>query len=90
MPARVPVADFRPDRSQRRCMRRNADLDMSIGPAAYSDECFDLYRRYLDTRHAGGGMDDPAHEDFCRFLFTPWSPTAFVDLRLHGACSGWP
>ena len=88
VPARVPVADFRPDRSQRRNLRRNADLAVSLEPAAYSDEYFDLYRRYLDARHAGGGMDNPAEDDFTRFLYTNWSPTAFVALRLRGTLLG--
>ncbi|MBS0591295.1 MAG: arginyltransferase, partial [Proteobacteria bacterium] len=59
MPTRVPVADFRPDRSQRRNLKRNADLSLIVAPARYSHEYFTLYRRYLDARHAGGGMDDP-------------------------------
>ena len=84
VPARVAATEFRPDRSQRRCQRRNADLDTVIEPAAYSDEYFALYARYLDVRHAGGGMDNPAVEDFTRFLYTPWSPTRFVALRRRG------
>jgi len=88
IPARVPVDALRPDRSQRRNLRRNADLALSLEPAAYSDEYFDLYRRYLDARHAGGGMDNPAEDDFTRFLYTPWSPTAFVALRLRGRLLG--
>lgn len=81
VPARVPVARFRPDRSQRRCLRRNADLRIIVAPSIYRDEYFDLYRRYLNTRHAGGGMDDPDPEDFSHFLYTGWSPTRFVELR---------
>jgi len=88
VPARVAVAAFRPDRSQRRCLKRNADLDVVIEPAAYSDEYFALYRRYLDARHAGGGMDNPAVDDFTRFLYTAWSPTRFVALRLAGRLLG--
>jgi arginine-tRNA-protein transferase len=84
VPARIVAEQFRPDRSQRRCLRANADLETVLEPARFSDEYFDLYRRYLDTRHAGGGMDDPDGEDFSRFLFTPWSPTSFVCLRLRG------
>src|SRR5262249_41598484 len=80
--ARVPVAQFRPDRSQRRCCERNADLRLIVAAARYSEEYFALYRRYLQARHAGGGMDDPDIEDFERFLYTPWSPTRFVELRL--------
>jgi arginine-tRNA-protein transferase len=82
--ARIPVDTFEPDRSQRRCLIRNADLDATLTPARLDDEQFDLYRRYLDSRHAGGGMDNPAPDDFSRFLYTAWSPTWFLELRRHG------
>ena len=83
IPARVPVDEFVADRSQRRCLARNRDLELRITAPAYSDEYFELYRRYLAARHRDGGMDDPASEDFERFLFTAWSPTKFVELRLR-------
>jgi len=78
---RVPVADFVPTRSQRRCERRNADLDVRLTAAHASPERFALYRRYLGGRHRDGGMDDPAPEDFERFLTAAWSPTRFVEFR---------
>ena len=81
--ARIPVALFRPGRSQRRCLERNSDLELVVAPARYCDEYFDMYQRYLAARHSGGGMDDPDTEDFERFLYTPWSPTRFLELRLH-------
>ncbi len=86
--ARVPVAQFRPDRSQRRCLQHNRDLQLRIEPARHTDEYFQLYRRYLDARHAGGGMDDPDPEDFSRFLYTAWSPTSFIELRLRDRLLG--
>jgi arginine-tRNA-protein transferase len=82
--ARVPVNRFIPDRSQRRCLARNRDLDVASVPARRDAEHFDLYRRYLDSRHAGGGMDHPQPEDFSRFLYTDWSPTRFLDFRCDG------
>lgn len=81
---RVPVAAFRPDRSQRRCLARNADIEVRPAAAAYSEEYFALYRRYLLARHPDGGMDDARPEDFARFLYTAWSPTRFVELRCAG------
>jgi len=81
---RVPVARFAPDRSQRRCVARNRDLDVRIAPAAYSHEYFALYQRYLRARHRDGGMDDARPEDFSRFLYTAWSPTRFVEFRASG------
>jgi arginyl-tRNA--protein-N-Asp/Glu arginylyltransferase len=81
VPCRIPVQEFVPDRSQRRCEKRNADLEVRVSTARYTREYFDLYRRYLGVRHAGGGMDDPGPEDFERFLYTTWSPTSFLELR---------
>ncbi len=79
--SRVPVADFVPDRSQRRCLKRNADLVIRLVPPARSEENFALYRRYLAARHPDGGMDDPGEDDFERFLACAWSPTRFLELR---------
>ena len=81
VPCRVDVARFAPDRAQKRCRRRNADLRMQEVAPGYSDERFDLYARYLNSRHAGGGMDDATPEDFDRFLTAPWSPTRFIEFR---------
>ena len=80
----MPVERFRPDRSQRRCLTRNRDLEVGLVPAGYSDEYFALYRHYLRARHVGGGMDDARPEDFSRFLYTSWSPTQFVEFRHDG------
>ncbi|MDR3385657.1 MAG: arginyltransferase [Rudaea sp.] len=86
--ARVPVAQFKPDRSQRRCLQHNRDLEMRIEPARHTDEYFNLYQRYLDARHPGGGMDNPEPEDFSRFLYTTWSPTSFIEFRQSGRLLG--
>lgn len=81
---RIPVDQFQPARSQKRCLARNADLEVRMAPARRSDENFALYKRYLDTRHAGGGMDDPGPENFDAFLSCDWSPTHFMEFRLRG------
>lgn len=85
---RIPVDRFEPGRTHRRCLARNADLELRIAPAQRTDENFALYRRYLDTRHAGGGMDDPAPENFDAFLACRWSPTEFMEFRLDGELVG--
>ena len=78
---RVPITRFRPDRSQRRCLARNADLSVHIVAARFTAEYFTLYQRYLCARHPDGGMDDARPEDFARFLYTAWSPTRFMEFR---------
>jgi leucyl-tRNA---protein transferase len=84
IPLRVDAGGFRPSRNQRRCARRNADLNWSIEAAGYSDERYALYRRYLGSRHAGGGMDQASGDEFEQFLAADWSPTRFLEARLDG------
>ncbi len=82
-PVRVPVTMFKPNRSQRRCLALNTDVQMAITKAGYSDERFALYQRYLSSRHSGGGMDDATPDDFEKFLYTDWSPTCFIEFRIE-------
>jgi arginine-tRNA-protein transferase len=56
--ARIRVADFQPTRSQRRARRRNAHLRREANTPWATEEQFSLFRRYLDSRHADGGMAD--------------------------------
>lgn len=78
---KIDPQTFRPSRSQKRCMKRNADLQLRLVPARYSDEYLQLYRRYMGERHAGGGMDDPTEEAFREFLYASWSNTVFLEMR---------
>jgi arginine-tRNA-protein transferase len=79
---RIPVQGFVADRAQRRCLKRNADVAVTVESPLHTEERFDLYRRYLQWRHPDGGMDDAQSEDFSRFLYTQWSPTRFVEFRV--------
>ncbi len=56
--ARIRVADFQPSRSQRRVLKRNSDMQRYVTSAWATEDQYDLFRRYLDSRHADGGMAD--------------------------------
>lgn len=56
--ARIRVADFAPTRTQRKLLRRNAHLKRTATSPWATEEQFALFRRYLDHRHADGGMAD--------------------------------
>ncbi|MDH5824107.1 arginyltransferase [Luteimonas sp. RD2P54] len=81
---RIPVARFTPDRGQRRCLARNADVEARVVPAERSDERLALYRRYLRARHPAGGMDDHGAAEFDQFLLGSWTSGRFLELRLGG------
>lgn len=77
---RVPVAGFRPDKSQRRCARRNADLRVTYGVPAFSPEKFTLYRKYLIGWHDRQDVESPAA--FESFLYdSPLESTLEFEYR---------
>ena len=82
VPIRIKCADFKPRRTDKRNLSRNNDLTVSYATAAYAEEHFDLYSRYLAARHTDGGMDNPEPEDFKRFLLNPWGEVLFIEVRL--------
>ncbi len=81
IPCRVPVNRFRPNRSQRRCLQNNKNCTIHRVTADYSDEHFELYKRYINARHAHSNMANPGPEDYKSFLYSDWSDTFFVELR---------
>ncbi|MEW9918672.1 arginyltransferase [Marimonas sp. MJW-29] len=56
--ARIDVAAFEPSRSQRRIIKRNRRLERRATSPWATEDQYELFRRYLDSRHADGGMAD--------------------------------
>lgn len=56
--ARIRVADFVPSKGQVRVARRNAHLRRKASSPWATEEQYALFRDYLDSRHATGGMAD--------------------------------
>ena len=53
---RVVANEFRPSATQRREMKRNADIETAECRPWATSEQFDLLQKYLAQRHPGGGM----------------------------------
>jgi arginine-tRNA-protein transferase len=89
LPVRVEAAAFRPDRSQKRCLARNADLEISVDDAEDSDEDFELFSRYCEARH---GDHSTSRANFRFFLAEPPVPSVAIRYRLPGGrlvCVAW-
>ncbi|MBP8172290.1 MAG: arginyltransferase [Pseudomonas sp.] len=82
VPARLPAADFRPNRQQRRILSRNADLQVQAVRPAFSEEYYELYARYIEQRHADGDMYPPNREQFSTFLVRDLPFSRFYEFRL--------
>lgn len=61
---RVLAGEFRPSATQRRNLKRNADLQVTECRPWSTAEQYDLLRRYLAARHPGGGMASMDEIDF--------------------------
>lgn len=80
VPTRIPLAAFKPRRSQRRIARLNADLRVTVEPAHYDPSIYALYERYLGARHGDGDMYPPTPEQFRNFLLPRWGEPLFLSL----------
>ena len=77
---RVPVAQFRPSKSQRRCAKKNADLRVAIAAPRFSAEKFALYRKYIKQWH--GRADAENAEALESFLYdSPMGGTLEFEYR---------
>lgn len=81
IPVRIPVDQFKPSRSQKRCLKRNADLRVGIIGSINTDEHYRLYKRYIEQRHADGDMYPPSREQYQEFLSAQWGATSYIELR---------
>ena len=61
---RVVAGEFKPNASQRKLMRRNSDLVVSVCKPWSTDEQYGLLQRYLHARHPGGGMTEMDELDY--------------------------
>jgi len=64
VPLRLPVERFCPSKSQRRCLRRNQDLLVSVTEPSPTDEKFELYTKYQSHRHDSKPESRANFEDF--------------------------
>ncbi|MDO5647952.1 arginyltransferase [Paracoccus sp. (in: a-proteobacteria)] len=91
MSARIRVADFTPSRTQAKLMRRNAGVQRLVTTAWATEEQFALFRRYLDHRHADGGMADMDIFEFAAMIEESPIKTRVIEYRdaqdqLIGVC----
>lgn len=93
---RVVASEFQPNSAQRRALKRNGDLVVSMCKPWSTAEQFELLQKYLALRHPGGGMSTMDEMDFADMVeHTPVKSyvieyrepgDGFTPGKLVGAC----
>jgi len=81
VPIRIPIATFQPDRTQRRILGANADLEGHTAPARATAEQFHLFQRYQEARHGEGDMATMSFYDYRAMVEDTPIETLIVEYR---------
>jgi arginyl-tRNA--protein-N-Asp/Glu arginylyltransferase len=81
VPVRIPTETFAPNRTQKRILKRNADLILVERPAIASEEQYQLFSAYQRGRHADGDMARMSFIDFRAMIQDGSVDSTVLELR---------
>ncbi len=81
VPVRIDAAGFAPGPSLRRVARANAGLSAEQRPAKATREQYELFARYIDSRHGDGEMADMTMLDYQAMVEQSRIETRMAEFR---------
>ena len=80
---RIVAGKFEPSGRYRRVQAKNDDLMVDVRPTTATGEQYDLFKRYLESRHAGGGMNQMSFVDYEYMVEDTPVQSILVEYRLR-------
>ena len=81
---RVLVSEFQPRKSMLRIDKRNQDLVGKLVEPIPTSEQYSLFRKYIDLRHAEGGMADMSVRDYSMMVQDTHIKTNIIEYKKRG------
>jgi len=79
---RIVAQEFAPNKRYKRVLRINSDIAVEVCQPRATAEQFALFKRYLEARHAGGGMTQMSFVDYEYMVEDTPVQTVVVEYRL--------
>lgn len=81
---RIPVADFRPNKTQKKNLSKNKNTIGKVETNRPTSEQYALFRDYVSARHHGDGMSDMTMLDFTLMTEESYVDTRMIEYREKG------
>ncbi len=81
IPVRIVASEFRPTRSERRILRRNSDLSVTLLDPVATDEHYAIFAAYQRDRHGDSEMAAMTFSDFRAMIEDTVVDTQLVEFR---------
>jgi len=77
---RVPTAEFKPGKGQKRTLKNSPLFYTEIVPARFNQQYYQLFDKYISTRHSDGDMYPTSPHQFREFLLSDWLECNFLNF----------
>lgn len=81
VPVRLNVKKYIASKQQKRCWNKNTDIITISHPAQYNEDHFQLYSRYLSSRHPNSGMDPLSKSAYEDIINSNWCHSELLEFR---------
>jgi arginine-tRNA-protein transferase len=80
VPSRINTSNFKANRTQKRCLKKNIDIKAIIKPPIFNTSHYELFLNYQLHRHSEGDMAHASPAHYLDFFNSEWCNTIFVEF----------